>query len=438
MNSQRTTGEDGFARLLESGFAILALCFFTGALIPLLQNPYGEGVQAVTEDPYSPIIELTIYAVASVLVLTRWRATLAMARRSPGVWAFALLALASTAWSMDPRLTLHASIALIGTMVFATWFATRFRADEQASTVAWAIALLAVASVGMALFAPSLGVDRLHVGAWRGVFVHKNTLGRVMALGYLACALLAVTGKRPRILIALAAILCGTVLVLSTSKTAIAIAAASTLFLALRPLIRSRRIPVAVFGVAAVAILAMIAVAILQHPDVFLPADALGHGGGEETLTGRTVLWGAVALKIAQRPWLGYGHQVFWNSGKELYVEVWRIAGWAAPTAHNGFLDTAVDFGVLGAGALLILIGRTAAQAIRYARIESNPAAAFWPLAAVLFLVLANLSETAMMRHGSPFWVLFSSSAMTVNWCRLRAPASETALRSPTLAVAET
>jgi O-antigen ligase len=84
---------------------------------------------------------------------------------------------------------------------------------------------------------------------------------------------------------------------------------------------------------------------------VFGLREMLFHSlGRNETLTGRTDLW---ALLLSHQPnvLLGAGFNSFW-SGESLR-EIWKtIPG--VVQAHNGYLDTYLNGGILGVGFLLV------------------------------------------------------------------------------------
>jgi len=72
-----------------------------------------------------------------------------------------------------------------------------------------------------------------------------------------------------------------------------------------------------------------------------------------ETLTGRTQIWGHVWEAIQNRPWLGYGFNSFWPTQAELTQfpeasSIWSKLAWPAFHAHNGYLDLVLSLGILG------------------------------------------------------------------------------------------
>lgn len=121
---------------------------------------------------------------------------------------------------------------------------------------------------------------------------------------------------------------------------------------------------------------------------------------GDPTLTQRTDIWQFALSKIAQRPWLGYGYEVFWGAGADS-PSVREGPGFVAqmPHAHNGYLDIVLQTGLVGLAIFgcMILTGLHAAG--RLAR--TAPALATLVLSLIVFSLLYNLLETTWFRSFS-------------------------------------
>jgi len=76
--------------------------------------------------------------------------------------------------------------------------------------------------------------------------------------------------------------------------------------------------------------------------------------GRDLTLTGRTEIWEAV-LKIDINPLLGAGYKGFW-SGERL-ATLWDTLGVQLIQAHNGYIETYLNLGLIGLILLAMVIG---------------------------------------------------------------------------------
>ena len=126
---------------------------------------------------------------------------------------------------------------------------------------------------------------------------------------------------------------------------------------------------------------------------------------GDPTLTQRTDIWSFAIRKIAERPWLGYGYEVFWGAGANS-PSVREGPGFVAqmPHAHNGYIDVVLQTGAVGLVLLAVLILSALHVAGRLAR--RSPGLAGFCLSMLIFGVLYNLLETAWFRSFGVEWMV--------------------------------
>jgi exopolysaccharide production protein ExoQ len=390
----------------ELGFAAAALFLFSDALVPLLVEGRG-GV--VTPGEGNPLLRATfaaVHAATLLLVLTRARSVVRAALAHPLTPALVLLALVSVAWSEAPEVTLRRGAALAATTAFGLYLAARWPLRTLLRLLAWALGAAAVLSVAFALLLPAYGLHAdAHEGAWRGVFTHKNTLGQVMALAAVLFFVVWRDAARLRWLPAAGLALAVALVVLSGSASALAVLAACGALVPVCGALRRGRGRGAPLLLAAVVVLGAAATLVLANLD-----GVLALLGREATLTGRTVLWTAAWEAAGERPWLGFGYAAFWLGWGGGSAEVWHVAGWDTPHAHNGFLDLMLDLGGVGVALLLAGLAVAAGGALRTLRRTPGPEGA-WPLLLLALLLLYNLSESAFLRPNSLFWVLYVAVA---------------------------
>jgi O-antigen ligase len=121
-----------------------------------------------------------------------------------------------------------------------------------------------------------------------------------------------------------------------------------------------------------------------------------------ETLSGRTFLWSYAVQNIAERPFLGFGYTAFWKASS-INVLISNEITWQAPHAHNGYLDLALDLGLLLAGLYLgALIWILFTSLLR-------PPSAEVVLKIILsgFLLSANLLERTSVLYHDIHYMLF-------------------------------
>lgn len=422
---RHTAVHGGLAALFRGGecvFAVAALLLFSDALLPLLVEGSGGSIRLREGNPLLRASFAAVHGTALLLVLVHARGVVRAALAHPFAPVLVALALASVAWSDDPDLTLRRGAALAATTAFGLYLAARFSLRSLLRLLGWALGVAAVLSLAFALLLPGLGVGQGdHAGQWRGIYPHKNTLGQVMVLAALVFFLLWRDAERRRWIPAAGLALCGALLLLSRSASAIAVLAVCAALLPLYAALRrphGRGVPLGIAVVLAGGAAAALAVANLDVVLALL--------GRESTLTGRTLLWASAVEAVGARPWSGAGYSAFWTGWGGGSGAVWDAAGWTTPHAHNGFLDLALELGM--GGVAIFLAGAAVAARRGVAALRGTPgAAALWPLLLLAFFLVYNLTESSLLRQNSLFWVLYVATASSA----LLRPAAEGAPARP-------
>jgi O-antigen ligase len=264
-----------------------------------------------------------------------------------------------------------------------------------------------VFALGLPAYGVASGFDE---GDWRGIYVHKNVLGRLMVVSGLAFLLIAMS-CRSNCLIAWT--LCGlsaAVLLASDSKTGLVIFLTVLVFLLLIKAGRwvySRSLPFFITMVLASGGMATWFALNLNT--------VLRVLGRDMTLTGRTELWSVVLKMIWERPWFGYGYSAFWLGWQGESARVWlEIARWQPPHAHNGFLDLWLDVGLVGVAVFVLHFLAAYKRALSMAR-RAETAVGLWPLTYLTFMLLYNLMESTILGRNSVFfWALYVATTSSM------------------------
>jgi exopolysaccharide production protein ExoQ len=130
--------------------------------------------------------------------------------------------------------------------------------------------------------------------------------------------------------------------------------------------------------------------------------------GRDATLTERTDLW-PVLLAVEINPLLGTGFESFWL-GKRL-DNLWRTLGWNANEAHNGYLETYLNLGIIGLFLLLGLLLATYGKACW--SLLSNPDWGRLRLGFLIAMVLYNWTESGF-KTTHPIFFMFYIIALDV------------------------
>ncbi|MBI3780588.1 MAG: O-antigen ligase family protein [candidate division NC10 bacterium] len=248
-------------------------------------------------------------------------------------------------------------------------------------------------------------------GMVTSVYTWKNELGYLLAVSVsiVAWELLTTRDRVRRVAWALLAFVQFALLLLSDTRAALVAVIVSTLILT----VALRRMKVLL--VCIVAFMTLLAVSgqriVTRHISIVQPST---YVAGD--LSGRVDLWGGTLAMIRERPLLGYGYgwRLFARRAQAFANQTADARATSAPHAHNLFLETAYEMGLLGVAALCVLGGTVALVLIKRCRVsrsgdESSREMALLLLA--LYVVFGVISLTDYLlsdRLGALGWTLFA------------------------------
>lgn len=335
--------------LRVTAMAVILLVMLVGA------NPFHDGTapenaaSGAGGNLGNQILFLIMGAVAGAVLFARGRAALRPLASLPILLMLAWLAV-STALSIEPLVSARRLVSLVIMTAAAVALLVAARDARQFATVlgATVLGIVGVSYLGLVL-APERAmhtafdlIEPEHAGSWRGIYPHKNAAGAAMGAFVFVGLFWAGMGRR-----GLGFLLAGAAaafLVFTNAKTSIAI---TPVVLALTWLCTWSG---ATLWRRAVLLTPLALLLALTVGSVLVPGiGALVAGlAGDPTFTGRTEIWEFAADNIAKRPLAGYGYGAFWESvfyGGGADAETWVNR---ATDAHNGYLNTALESGLVG------------------------------------------------------------------------------------------
>ncbi len=235
-----------------------------------------------------------------------------------------------------------------------------------------------------------------------GYFLGKNYLGEFAGPALLLALHEAAYPGLRRVSGLIVATVALSLLFLSTSKTALALAFLCPVLAGAAMLIR--RVTKASLAVILVQIPIWVAITSEAFNYSIYRFSSLLYG--DPTLTGRTIIWEFAKNEISKRPLMGWGYQSFWLVGPD-GPSVVDGPGWVKtmPEGHNGYYDARLEVGYLGFALLLIFILLVLHAIGRVA--DRHPRRAWSLLSLALFVIIYNLTESLWMRGSELLWVMF-------------------------------
>jgi exopolysaccharide production protein ExoQ len=402
--------------LLEKIFSIFALVHLSGGpLLNLLSGgaSEGDGSDHAGSLPLVIATHLTVYGISFILLVLRWKKVVPLVIKGWPICLFTGLIILSNLWSYTPPATLNRSILFTGTTFFAFYLATRYSVKEQLQFLGWVMFVIIVASFAMIVALPHFGIMAgTHMGAWRGIYVHKNGFGPLMALSTVSFFLLAQTPFKtfknpwPFLVMCAISVICLALAKSSSAVVALVIMGGALIFLPILRLSYGLMVPVlsavSLFGIMTYILFSANSAALFE----ILGKDA--------TLTGRTDLWLYVIDKIQENPWLGYGYGAFWQGFDGPSAYVWLAQPFSAVHPHNGYLELMIDVGLIGFAiyAFVFLIGLQ--RAFSYAR-NITTADGLWPAVYLIFILAVNSAESGLVQDSTFNYVVQTSLFLSLN-----------------------
>ncbi|MEM7726990.1 MAG: O-antigen ligase family protein [Cyanobacteria bacterium P01_A01_bin.45] len=382
--------------LPEKILAVLGMLFFSGVFGKIAPN----AVQS--------LVRYIVWLIPTALLCLRWKNTLLVMAKDKLIWLLVGLLFISFLWSDFAQYTFADNREVLQMTTFGLYLATRFTLKEQVQLVAWGLGIGSILSVIVAFAMPSVGIHGAdHPGAWRGVYGYKNNMGSMMVLNAITFFLLPVKQQFYRYAglgLAIALIL------LSTSKTSLTITFVLFIVLFLYGKFRwEGKVTVLLLDLG-ILLGGCISTLIFSYW-----VEILAGLGRDPTLTGRTPMWGVALVKLMDRPLFGYGRTAFWAPGSKYAREAGEAVarGFIPPHAHNGFIDLALDVGLIGFTLFIIIFLRTYFRSLKVAYATQN-IENLWPLACLMFLFLNNITESYLLYKSNIYWVLFISVVLTI------------------------
>lgn len=333
------------------------------------------------------MLRLGLTMLALVMAAFNWRKIVHNTQYLLPLVAFMIWCGLSSFWSDDSGTTIRAVITLLLPVLIGWGLAKTLPPMQATQALLLTGVVVAIASVAYALVLPKYGVHQVtdvsqatHAGSWRGVYVHKNGLGQVMATSLIATLF----GGRKMIgsfaiWLLVMALEFGVALATTSVGALVIMVVGGAAMLIIYRLSGPLRV---LAGSALVIGATVIALSAEQIAAMF---------GRDLSLTGRTGIWAYAFDSIGARPVEGYGFSSTTYGGfTRLLID--RI-GLNHP--HNGYIDFALGVGLVGlllfVAALLLAMGRA------YISNSRNPGNGEMMVVAGLLIgwMISALSESA-------------------------------------------
>jgi O-antigen ligase len=349
------------------------------------------------------VMGLSVFSIVFLLMLSRIFRLIDAFLHEKVFALLSILAVASSAWSQLPMISLEYSLCFAGSTMFAFYLHYRFNACEQLRIFYLLGWICIVFSIVLALFFPQYGVDTIAGNsAWRGMFGYKNACGMSIAFLLTVGFYVPAASLHSKILRIFYVALFVFVLIMNKSVTAwMLVFCMVVCFVFTRTAWNFRKLDRLIITGMGLAIACSVFSVVLFYSTEFSYAV-----GKDPTLTGRTEIWSGVITSALKRPILGYGYQGFFNGLQGESANMSLKGGLVANASHNGFLDVFVTLGGVGLLLVLVSFARAFINALACFSKERSPYFS-WFICIVFLMIVANIDEKAMMVPNDLIWVFY-------------------------------
>lgn len=327
-------------------------------------------------------------------------------------WPFILfigIAILSLFWTVNLPASIYKVIVLVASSLVAAYIGVYFKIEKFTISLEWFFGTVAILCVVVAILYPSAGIHdgAPDVGAWRGIFSHKNFLGSFMVLGNLTF-LFSITlnkGNPRKLILAIAFYLLTLALVfLSHCATAIiSVLIIHFLFICVNAWKyfekKLRKPHYLVLGL----VFLLVILAAFSNLDLILKLF-----NRNSTLTGRLPMWSYLVTNVqANHPFVGYGFGATWDQ-PDFRLNTSKAIGWSdrmPVSADSGFIDIFMHLGWVGmisfSAPVLLAIIRTGTYSIKQRTVLS-----FYPIFGMICILLINFALSFFLEIESFVWIL--------------------------------
>lgn len=398
-------------RPFENVFTIISLLLFSHGFYPIiLGKSTGKGD---IDSPLLRMVFIGIYFVTLLLLTFRWQRTLTFI--TSNFWLLFLIGLAifSISWSSVPHIAFRKVIALMGATMFGVYLGSRYDFEEQLGIYSWTFGIAMFFSYVFAIGLPEYGIMNTNaiVGAWQGIFPHKNGLGESMFTGFMAfyfSSFLNIS-KRRKIFFQVLTFLA--FLIVYFSESATALVSIVFIFLTAQGL---KRLSVTSKKSVLLVLLFLIFTCVVMFLLLVNFNTFLSVNDKDVTLSGRTILWDTLWQFIREKPWLGYGYGSFFSGESREATLLWQIHDWSPVHSHNGYVQLWLNLGLIGL--IVFLLGYASClfnSLFKY--LVFKDIRMLWIFLFLIYTVFLNMTEVSFFSSGN-IWIITLASIYSMKF----------------------
>jgi exopolysaccharide production protein ExoQ len=256
----------------------------------------------------------------------------------------------SAFWSDESRSIISTSLTLIMSFLLIGIEVKFYGANSTLHSLRLICIFILITSYIAIFLVPSYGIGvGAHEGSWQGVFVHKNEMGNFFALTLVLFLTRAVKLKL------IDFIYCGFALLLVYGSESASGALNAAVIVLVSALIRYNSVKTFVYKNRYLLVILFIAVNFLIVY-IALNVSQFEIGKKDSSFSNRNMIWLYILSKAGESPWFGFGLGQLSAEINENSGAFFNHVGFVVGTAHNGFIQTFYELGLVGVGVMVLIL----------------------------------------------------------------------------------
>lgn len=388
-------------------YGVLVFMAGTGAIIPVIRQQSGNGYNNITTDSVMQNVWYVLYIFTIIFVIYKWEKFVKIIFSNKLIWFICGFATLSAIWSVSTGITLRRCTALFFTQIIGVYLYSEYKLEGVMDLLRWTSGISIILCFVFSIFLPVYGVhhDGVFDGVWRGIYLHKNTLGLNMAIFtplWMITLLDNIKNKNKGILSFIFLILALTLLIKSQSKTSLCVFIIILSSIPICLVIRKN------LSLALGIFFSFITfVGIFVYNGTSIINELIISMGKDITLSGRTNIWMLVIEAIKVKPLFGYGYGAFWQVDTGPSEFITNLLDMPLDQAHNGYLNITLELGVVGLVIFLLSLLQNIFNSMRL-QLYTKGYLVIFPLTFMMFFFIFNMSESIIVAQNSASWIIYS------------------------------
>jgi O-antigen ligase len=344
------------------------------------------------------VVGLGFWSIAVFLMAPSYKQILRTGLRSKALTIFLAYAFFSAFWSPDITNSLRKVLLLALLILFGYFLADRYQPEELMRLIFAVGCLTVLGSYLFVILVPGRGI--MPGGEWCGLLGHKNSFGIYLVFYLMPFFFMSRKMTLVR-LISVGWILLGLIGVyMSQSRSAWITCGFLAGYVCLSRVV-SRFKSIDTIAIISVALGLIGTFTFFAYENLSLFTDLIGKS---DTFTGRTKVWRSAIWAIGRHLFFGYGYAGFWNGltpeSSSVNTQLSLSNSTVYVHAHDGFLNLALQLGIVGMALLAIVLIGAFRDAIRSIVVYRSKAA-LWYVGILLGILEACVDESMLMNYFS-------------------------------------